>query len=189
MATEFNNKCMILADLWMNYRDDENLQDYIEYNDLGLPLAYLISNGIVESNGIANNFVEEAWRLLLEGIGIEDTGFDLIDDILVDGEPYFQTYSEEPGEEEEEEEEENDDEPYRTVEQIEAEAYNEGYSDGFKAEQRRIQEVVTMHKRWAKENKKGSEFMFWDGVGEVLTPIEIDYSEEAYRRSLEEDGF
>jgi hypothetical protein len=34
----FDNKISILAELWMNYRDDEELQDFIEYNDLGLPL-------------------------------------------------------------------------------------------------------------------------------------------------------
>lgn len=189
LATEFTNKCLILADLWLNYRDEEEYADYIKYNDLGLPLAYCITNDIIEANDMAERFIDEAWTILLAGLEIEeDTGFDLLDDLLMEGNSQFQTYSEEPGEEEEEEEE-DEDEPYRTVEQIQAEAYNEGYSDGFKEEQRRIQEVVTMHKRWAKENKKGNEYIFWDSVGEVLTPIEIDYSEEAYRKSLEDDGF
>ena len=43
MATPFSNKVAILADLWINYRDDEQFQDFIEYNDLGLPLGYLIN--------------------------------------------------------------------------------------------------------------------------------------------------
>lgn len=189
MATSFDNKCLILSDLWLNYRDDEEFEDYISYNDLGLPLAYAIANGIVEKSAIAENFVDEAWDLLLEGLGVEDIEFHSLEDILEEDES-IEPHSEEPKEEEEKEEEEEEDlYNERTVEQIEAEAYNEGYSDGFKAEQKRVQEVVIMHKRWAKENKKGNEYIFWDSVGEVLKPIEIDYSEEAYRRSLEEDGF
>jgi hypothetical protein len=43
----FENKVSILAELWMNYRDDEELQDFIEFNDLGLPLAYFLLHEIV----------------------------------------------------------------------------------------------------------------------------------------------
>ncbi len=43
----FDNKVSILAELWMNYRDDEQLKDFIEYNDLGLPMAYFLMNELV----------------------------------------------------------------------------------------------------------------------------------------------
>ena len=82
MPTTFSNKAVILADLWMNYRDDENFQDFIEYNDLGLPLAYLISANIVESNDYGNRFVEEAFDLLLVGLDVEDTGFETLDELF-----------------------------------------------------------------------------------------------------------
>ena len=73
----------ILADLWLNYRSDENFQDFIEYNDIGLPLAYAISNKIVESTPIAEGFVNETFNLFLAGLEIEeDTGFDSLDDLL-----------------------------------------------------------------------------------------------------------
>lgn len=81
--TSYTDKTNILADLWMNYRDDEEFQDFVEYNDLGLPLAYAIANGIVETNAIAEKFVEETFDLLLSGLGIEDSdGFNNLDDIL-----------------------------------------------------------------------------------------------------------
>ena len=82
MQTTFFNKCEILADLWMNYREDENFQDFITYNDLGLPLAYLISAKIVESGEYGNKFVSEAFDLLLAGLEIEDTGFESLEDIF-----------------------------------------------------------------------------------------------------------
>jgi hypothetical protein len=85
--TTFDNKTSILADIWLNYRDDEEFQDFIEYNDLGLPLAYAISSNIVPSTDKAKNFIEETFALLLSGLDIqEDTGFDNLDDLLQSGE-------------------------------------------------------------------------------------------------------
>ena len=42
----------------MEYRDDVEFKDFIEYNDLGLPLAYAIAEGIVEKTDIASNFIK-----------------------------------------------------------------------------------------------------------------------------------
>jgi hypothetical protein len=66
----------------MEYRDDEEFKDFIEYSDLALPLSYAISNGIVESTLMAQGFVEETWNLFLAGLELEDTGFDTLEDVL-----------------------------------------------------------------------------------------------------------
>lgn len=82
-TTHFSDKCNILADLWMNYRDDENFEDFIEYNDLGLPLAYLLAQNIVLKTDAAEMFINETFDLLLSGLGIlEDPGFDTLDDVM-----------------------------------------------------------------------------------------------------------
>jgi hypothetical protein len=80
--TTIENKAGILSELWMNYRDDVEFADFIDYNDLGLPLAYAIANGIVELTPKANDFIAETFDLLLASLGIEDTGFETIDDVL-----------------------------------------------------------------------------------------------------------
>jgi hypothetical protein len=80
--TTIENKAGILSELWMNYRDDVEFADFIDYNDLGLPLAYAIANGIVELSPKANDFIQETFDLLLASLGIEDTGFETIDDVL-----------------------------------------------------------------------------------------------------------
>jgi hypothetical protein len=89
MTTTFSNKALILADLWLNYRDDEEFTDFIEYNDLGLPLSYAIANGIVDNpNAIAQQFVHETFDLLLAGLGVkEDVGYELLDDVFGDSGP------------------------------------------------------------------------------------------------------
>lgn len=81
--TPFENKCEILGDLWMEYRDDAEFEDFIEYNDIGLPLAYYLSNKIVAPTTIAQQFIEETWTLFLNALEIsEDTGFDNLDELL-----------------------------------------------------------------------------------------------------------
>lgn len=82
METPFENKCVILADLWINYRDDEDFEDFVKYNDLGLPLAYALANGIIEKSEMAEKFIGETFSLLLDGLEIEDEGFELLDDVL-----------------------------------------------------------------------------------------------------------
>ena len=80
--TTLSNKAIILSDLWLNYRQDEDFIDFVEYNDIGLPLAYMIANNIVETNPMAQKFIEETFDLLLAGLGIEDADFQTLDDML-----------------------------------------------------------------------------------------------------------
>ena len=82
MTTEFESRCQILSDLWINYKKDEEFADFIEYNDLGLPLAYAIAEGIVEKTELAENFINETFELLLSALDIEDEGFETLDGIL-----------------------------------------------------------------------------------------------------------
>lgn len=83
--TSYIDKAVILSELWVNYRNDEEFQDFVEYNDIGLPLAYAIANNIVESTEIAKNFIEETFALLLTGLEVEDTGFESLDELLALG--------------------------------------------------------------------------------------------------------
>jgi hypothetical protein len=80
-----SNKAFILGELWINYRQDEEFVDFIEYNDIGLPLAYMVSNNIVETNPMAQGFIDETFDLLLKGLGIEDEDFESLEEILQEG--------------------------------------------------------------------------------------------------------
>lgn len=82
-STNYTDKCAILAEVWLNYRSDEQFQDFIEYNDLGLPLAYAIDSDIVKSTEMAQRFIEETFDLLLASLKVEDTGFENLDSLLM----------------------------------------------------------------------------------------------------------
>lgn len=81
-ATPFTNRCDILSELWVAYKGDPEFEDFISYNDLGLPLAYAISTDIVKTSPKAEMFVNETWEVFLSGLDIKDEGFDSLDDIL-----------------------------------------------------------------------------------------------------------
>lgn len=83
-GTTFENKCNILCDLWLNYKTDPDFVDFVSYNDIGLPLAFLIAEDMVKENERGRAFINETFDLLLASLEIEeDTGFESLDDLMV----------------------------------------------------------------------------------------------------------
>lgn len=78
----FNNRISILAELWMNYRDDEQLKDFIEYNDLGLPLAYFLMNELVLPTKQSQVYIDETYDLLIKSLGADDIEYESLDELL-----------------------------------------------------------------------------------------------------------
>ncbi len=85
-GTSSENQERILADIWINYKDDPNLKEFISYNDVGLPLAYILSAGIAERTEISRKFIRESFLLLINMHGVEDIGYESFDEILEDSE-------------------------------------------------------------------------------------------------------
>ena len=82
MKTSFIAMCNILGELWIEYKNDTEFEDFIQYNDLGLPLAYAISAEIVTPTDKAKLFVEETFTLLLAALNLEDDEYDSLDDLI-----------------------------------------------------------------------------------------------------------
>ena len=80
----FENKITILAELWMNYRDDEDLQDFVEYNDLGLPLAYFLMNEIVLPTSQSELYINETYDLFIASLQVADKEWESLDEVLGD---------------------------------------------------------------------------------------------------------
>lgn len=82
-TTSFANKCDILGELWVSYKNDPEFSDFMEYNDLGLPLAYAVSAEIIENSPKLEMFVNETFELLLAALGKEtDEGYESLADLL-----------------------------------------------------------------------------------------------------------
>ena len=85
MSVPFSDKCGILGQFWFEYRDDEKLQDFISYNDIGLPLSWFIATGVVTPNPMAEDYVNETFNLFMAALEITEEdieGLDSLADIL-----------------------------------------------------------------------------------------------------------
>jgi hypothetical protein len=82
MKTTFEAQCNILSQLWVEYREDELLKDFIEYNDIGLPLAYFIAEGVALPTQLAETYIGETFEILMSALDIEDTGYQHLDEVM-----------------------------------------------------------------------------------------------------------
>jgi len=81
--TTFDNRCNILAELWVDYREEEDLKDFVSYNDLGLPLAFAIAEDLAKPNPRAVEIINETFDMLLMSLEVEDNGFQNLDELMV----------------------------------------------------------------------------------------------------------
>jgi hypothetical protein len=78
--TPFSNKCDILSELWLGYREvaetNEAWQGFFQYNDVALPMSYMIAEGLVEpaADGEAERLIDETWVMLCTYIDIDFAG-------------------------------------------------------------------------------------------------------------------
>lgn len=82
LTTTFDNKARILGQLWINYKDEDEFADFFAYNDLGLPLSFAFAEGIVNHTPTLEQYINETWDLLIEGMELEDTGFEDIEEMF-----------------------------------------------------------------------------------------------------------
>jgi hypothetical protein len=82
MQTDFNNKVSILGALWSNYQDDDSMKDFMEFNDIGLPLAYMVSEKLAIETEAGARFIEETFDMFMIALGIDDTGFEFLDEVF-----------------------------------------------------------------------------------------------------------
>jgi hypothetical protein len=78
--TDFYTKCEILKDFTVRY--EEEYQEFIEFNDIGFPLAYFNVERLALPSVDGMRFIEETWDLLLAEMDVDDTGFEDLDDLI-----------------------------------------------------------------------------------------------------------
>jgi hypothetical protein len=82
MALEFADKAGILGQLWIEFRGDEDFTDFIEYNDLGLPMSYMVAEGLIkECSPTGEALIEETFNMFCELLEITDEDFEVLEDI------------------------------------------------------------------------------------------------------------
>ena len=82
IVTDFHSICEILGTLYANYKEEEEFKDFIDFNDLGLPLAYLTSENLCEVSDDGARYITETWALFVQSLDLEDTGFETLDQMF-----------------------------------------------------------------------------------------------------------
>jgi hypothetical protein len=81
--TGFTNRCEILGQFYSQYRDEKDFQDFMEFNDLGLPLAYFVSEDLCEVSDDGVRYINETFDLFLASLELKDVGFANLEDVFI----------------------------------------------------------------------------------------------------------
>lgn len=79
---DFADKTGILGQLWIDYREDENFSAFMEYNDIGVPMAYYLASGLVTSlTPLGEQYVEESIEMMFKLLEITEAEVDGLQEI------------------------------------------------------------------------------------------------------------
>jgi hypothetical protein len=93
MSTDFLTKCKILGEVHAEAQFNNVLQDFKDYHDIGLPLAYILSMDLVnlkENDNDGKDFIEETWTNFCVGLEIDpEKEYEDLDD-MIDNSPIIE---------------------------------------------------------------------------------------------------
>ena len=75
MPTNLTDQAKVLAEFFTDYRFEPDWVDFVTYNDLGLPLAYLVASGlVVQITEDGAKLISETFNMLVTIVGAEPNG-------------------------------------------------------------------------------------------------------------------
>ena len=81
MAIPFADRCGILGRFWIDFREDEDLKPFVEYNDVGLPLAYFIAEGLVTGTPLSEEYINETFEIFLQAMNVTEEELEGVDNL------------------------------------------------------------------------------------------------------------
>jgi hypothetical protein len=81
---DFADKTGILGQLWIDFREDEKFSAFMEYNDIGVPMAYFIAEGLVNPTPLGEQYVEETLDMMFTLLEITQEEVDELSEINLD---------------------------------------------------------------------------------------------------------
>jgi len=79
---DFADKTGILGQLWIDFRDDDNFSAFMDYNDIGVPMAYYLAEGLVNGlTPLGEQYVEESIDMMFKLLEITEAEVDGLEEI------------------------------------------------------------------------------------------------------------
>ena len=80
---DFETVCGILGELHFTYGDSKEFRSFVEFNDLGLPLAFLTREGlIVELSNDGRRYVVDTFDMFIESLKVDPD--DIVEGMTLD---------------------------------------------------------------------------------------------------------
>lgn len=79
---DFADKTGILAQLWIDFREDEDFSAFMSYNDIGVPMAYYVAEGLVNGlTPLGEQYIEETIDMMFKLLDITEEEVSALDEI------------------------------------------------------------------------------------------------------------
>jgi len=76
---EFSEKTGVIGQLWFEFRNDEDFSSFMKYNDLGCPMAYMVSQDLIqELTPIGEELITETFKMFLDLINVTEEEIDTV---------------------------------------------------------------------------------------------------------------
>lgn len=99
---DFADKAGAIGQLWIEFRNDEDFTAFMEYNDLGCPMAYMVAEGLVkELTPVGEEMITETFKMLIDLLNVTEEELELLDDVTLGSILVFAHHKKQAGLEEE----------------------------------------------------------------------------------------
>lgn len=79
------DKTGVLGSLWIQFRDSEEFETFMDYNDIGLPMAYYLAEGLVkELTPLGEQYILETFDMFSKALDITEEEIDGLDNITLE---------------------------------------------------------------------------------------------------------
>lgn len=81
---DITDKVGVLGELWLEFKEDENFREFIKYNDIGLPLAYYVAEGLTQGlTPLGEQYIVETFDMLMQLLTLTEEEIDReLDDLI-----------------------------------------------------------------------------------------------------------
>lgn len=78
-----NKKVAILAELYFKHKGDKDFEEFFEYNNIGLPLAYVVSEGLAKLETLGENYISETYGILIASLNADhEAEYESLEDLF-----------------------------------------------------------------------------------------------------------
>lgn len=73
------DKAGVIGQLWIEFRNDEDFEAFMAYNDLGCPMAYMVAEGLIkELSPVGEEMINETFKMFIELLEVTEEEIDSV---------------------------------------------------------------------------------------------------------------